>query len=297
VTAPPSPACAPPRLAPRLAERYDVFDEIGRGGASVVYLARERATARAVAIKLVGSAAGDGKALARFAREARIAEALQHANIVRTLEAEEWEGVAAFVTEYADGGTLRAALRAALDTGEPWPYARVAAVLRDVAAALAHAHAARVVHRDVKPENVFLDAASGRAMLADFGIAVELGRPGSAASGGEAAGTPSYMAPEQVAGRPVDERTDVYALGLVGWELLAGRRPWEGEPLHAVLHRQQHEALPPLAALRPDIPAYLLAAVEGALAKPPHDRCGTGRSSCAGSRPRRSGCRRSSAPT
>jgi serine/threonine-protein kinase len=180
--------------------------------------------------------------------------------------------VAAFVTEYADGGTLRAALRAALDTGEPWPYARVAAVLRDVAAALAHAHAARVVHRDVKPENVFLDAASGRAMLADFGIAVELGRPGSAALGGEAAGTPSYMAPEQVAGRPVDERTDVYALGLVGWELLAGRRPVGGRAAASVLHRQQHEALPPLAALRPDIPAYLLAAVEGALAKPPRDR-------------------------
>jgi serine/threonine-protein kinase len=272
VTAPPFPTSAPPRLARRLADRYEVFDEIGRGGASVVYRAQERATGRDVAVKLVGSAAGDPAALARFAREAHVAGVLRHPNLVRTIEAAEWGGAAAFVMEYADGGTLRAALRAVVETGELWPYTRVIDVLRDLAAALAHAHEARVVHRDVKPENVFFDAATGRAMLADFGIAVQLAGAGRATSGGEAAGTPSYMAPEQIAGRPVDERTDVYALGLVGWELLTGRRPWEGEPLHRVLHRQQHEALAPLAALRPDIPAYLLTAVEGALAKNPRDR-------------------------
>jgi uncharacterized protein YecT (DUF1311 family) len=153
-----------------------------------------------------------------------------------------------------------------------WPYDRVARVLRDVASALAYAHARRIVHRDVKPENIFLDAADGRALLGDFGIARRLGPDALQTLAGGAAGTPSYMAPEQVAGLDVDERTDVYALGLVGWEMLAGRRPWQGETLYAVLHKQQHETLPALAPLRPDIPAYLLATVEGALAKDPARR-------------------------
>ena len=266
------PARVPPPLARWLADRYDLLDEIGRGGASVVHRARDRSTGREVAVKLVDPAAGDASALVRFAREARIVGAQQHPNVVQTLAAEAGGGAAAFVTEYVAGGTLRAALHAAVEEGVPWPYARVAGVLRDVAAALAHAHAGRVVHRDVKPENVLLDDGTGRACLADFGIAVLLDRPGFGASDGEAAGTPSYMAPEQIAGRPVDERTDVYALGLVGWEMLTGRRPWAGEPLHLVLHKQQHETLPALAALRPDIPAYLLAAVEGALAKDPRGR-------------------------
>jgi uncharacterized protein YecT (DUF1311 family) len=164
------------------------------------------------------------------------------------------------------GGTLRAALRAAVESGEAWPYDRVARLLRDVASALAYAHDRRVVHRDVKPENIFLGA-DGRALLGDFGIARRLGPDAVPTLVGSAAGTPAYMAPEQVAGLAEDERTDVYALGLVGWELLTGRRPWQGETLYAVLHKQQHEILPALAPLRPDIPAFLLAAVEGALAK------------------------------
>lgn len=266
------PASVPRPLARWLADRYELLDEIGRGGTSVVHRARDRHTGREVAVKLVDHAAGDPAALEQFAREAQIAGALQHPNVVQTLAAKAGGGAAALVTEYVAGGTLRAALRVAAEAGERWPYARVAAVLRDVASALAHAHAAGVVHRDVKPENVLLEDGTGRACLADFGIAVLLDRFGSVASGGEAAGTPSYMAPEQIAGRCVDERTDVYALGLVGWEMLAGRRPWEGEPLHLVLHNQQYAMLPPLAALRPDIPAYLLAAVEGALAKDPRGR-------------------------
>jgi serine/threonine protein kinase len=145
-------------------------------------------------------------------------------------------------------------------------------ILRDLAAALAYAHARRIVHRDVKPENAFLEAGTGRALLADFGIARPLDVDSALTADGSAFGTPAYMAPEQIAGRPVDERTDVYALGLVGWEMLAGRRPWQGETLYAVLHRQQHEELPDLALLRPDIPAYLLAAVQGALAKDPAGR-------------------------
>jgi serine/threonine-protein kinase len=175
----------------------------------------------------------------------------------------------AIVTRYVPGVTLRAALRGA---GGPFAYARAAAVLRDLAAALAYAHARRIVHRDVKPENVFLEEPGGRALLADFGIARPLDVDSPLTVDGASMGTPTYMAPEQITGRAIDERTDVYALGLVGWEMLAGRRPWQGETLYAVLHRQQHDELPDLALLRPDIPAYLLAAVRGALAKDPAAR-------------------------
>jgi hypothetical protein len=175
----------------------------------------------------------------------------------------------AIVTRYVPGGTLRAALR---DADGPFDFATAAGVLRDLAAALAHAHTRRLVHRDVKPENVFIERPSGRALLADFGIARPLDVDSPLTVDGSALGTPTYMAPEQITGRPIDERTDVYALGLVGWEMLAGRRPWHGETLYSVLHRQQHDELPDLALLRPDIPAYLLAAVRGALAKNPDGR-------------------------
>jgi hypothetical protein len=266
------PAAGLPPHARWLAGRYEFLRELGRGGTAVVYLARERATGREVAVKLVEHAADDGYPAARIVREARLAAGLRHPNIVGTLAVEDGEAATALVTEYVAGGTLRAALRAQAGGDAPWPYARVAAVLRDVAGALAHAHARRVVHRDVKPENIFLAEPEGRALLGDFGIARRIGPDALPTLAGGAAGTPSYMAPEQVAGLAEDERTDVYALGLVGWELLAGRRPWQGETLYGVLHKQQHEPLPDLAALRPDIPAYLLAAIDGATAKDPAGR-------------------------
>jgi uncharacterized protein YecT (DUF1311 family) len=263
-----------PELRPLLA-RYEIFGELGRGGMAVVYHGRERRTdalpAREVAIKVVSHRyTGDADAARRFAREAQTVAGLEHPNIVRTLAIEALgDDAAAIVSRYVPGETLRAALRAA---GGPVDYGRAVTILRDLAAALAYAHARRIVHRDVKPENAFLEAGTGRALLADFGIARPLDVDSALTADGSAFGTPAYMAPEQIAGRPVDERTDVYALGLVGWEMLAGRRPWQGETLYAVLHRQQHEELPDLALLRPDIPAYLLAALQGALAKDPAGR-------------------------
>jgi uncharacterized protein YecT (DUF1311 family) len=237
---------------------------------AVVYLARELATDRLVAVKLLGARyAADPAAARRFAREARTVAGLVHPNVVRTLAIEELEGNAvAIVTEYVPGKTLRATLR---ESG-PLPFERTAEILRDVANGLAYAHQYRIIHRDVKPENVFLHEATGRALLADFGIARQLDAETMLTAAGSSLGTPAYMAPEQIAGLSVDARTDVYALGLVGWEMLTGRRPWEGETLYAVLHRQQHESLPALASVRPDIPTYLLVAIEGAIPKSPASR-------------------------
>jgi serine/threonine protein kinase/uncharacterized protein YecT (DUF1311 family) len=240
----------------------------------IVYLARELAGGRPVAIKLLGTPrAGDTDAARRFAREARTVAALDHPHIVRTLAIEELSGDAiAIVSEYIPGQTLRARLR---ETG-PLPFEHAALVLRDIASALAHAHRFRIVHRDVKPENIFVEQESGRALLADFGIARPLDADSALTVAGASLGTPTYMAPEQVRGDELDERADVYSLGLVGWEMLAGSRPWEGETLYDVLHKQQHHRLPSLAELRPDIPMYLLVAIEGALSKHPDERWADG---------------------
>lgn len=262
----PADPAAPP---PWLAEHYEHLGVLGGHGA--VHRMRERATGREVAVKL----AADDAARAQLAREASLAARLRHANVVEVRAVAGPAGDRVLVSPYLSGGTLRAAAESArsaagADARAPLGYARVAAVLRDVAAALAHAHAQGVVHADVKPENVLFDA-GGRALLADFGIAHEVGRPDRTAAEAPA-GTPAYMAPEHVAGAPLDARADVYALGLVGWELLAGRRPWEGLAVDAVLHAQRTETLPALAELCPDVPAYLLAAIEGALAKDPAAR-------------------------
>ncbi|HET7458953.1 MAG TPA: protein kinase [Gemmatimonadaceae bacterium] len=257
-----------------LEAEYEFLREVGRGGMATVYLARARASGRVVAIKTVAThRAHDPEAVARFAREARTVLTLDHPNIVRSYSVESLEGGAlAIVMQHAAGGTLRDALRQAQGAGERIPVARVASILADVAAALAHAHERGVVHRDVKPENVFLDPRNGRALLSDFGIARSLDADNALTMTGSAIGTPTYMSPEQIDGLRVDGRSDVYALGLVGWELLAGSRPWEGDSLYTVIYKQKHEALAPLAVVRPDVPAALRDAIERALQKDPSER-------------------------
>ena len=266
-----------PRDLRWLTPRYEFVRELGRGMA-VVYLARERdgvggpgadEPARAVAVKVVAPPhAANRETAERFAREARTATSLNHPNIVRTLAIETSGDAVAIVTEYISGETLRAVLQAR----GALPFERAAAILRDVAAALAHAHEARLVHRDVKPENIFIETGTGHALLGDFGIARSIDADTLLTQDGASLGTPAYMAPEQVDGLAVDERTDVYALGLVGWEMLTGRRPWQGESLYSLLQKQRSETLPDLARLRPDVPLYLHRAIEGAIAKDPRAR-------------------------
>jgi len=237
---------------------------------STVRLAHDTTSGGVVAIKsLAPDVAELPGAQRRFAREAAILSRLHHPNIVRMTAVErEGETPIAIVTEYVRGRSLRDVLA----DGGQLPVERVVRILRDVGAALAHAHAQRVVHCDVKPANILLDEEHDRAVLIDFGIACESGARPDSDDEELTVGSPAYMAPEQIEARAVDARTDVYALSIVAWELLAGRMPWLGEPLADVLHRQRFESLPDLALVRPDIPVYLLTAINGGLAKDPARR-------------------------
>jgi uncharacterized protein YecT (DUF1311 family) len=253
-----------------LEERYELVREIGRGATALVYLARDRVAGTLVAIKAIrGEFAQDPEVAGRFEREARTAAALDHPNIVRIFAVARLEGRAlAIVMQYVPGGTLREALRARPQL----TFEEAERVLRDMAAALAYARANGVVHRDVKPENIFLEEGTGRALLSDFGIARSLESDHQLTMTGSAIGTPTYMSPEQIDGLTADGRSDLYSLGLVGWEMLAGQRPWQGESLYNVIYKQKHERLPRLDELRPGIPPSLLFAIEGALLKRREDR-------------------------
>ena len=248
-----------------LEREYELIRELGQGGMAAVYLARHRATGRLVAIKAIRARyLDDPDAVRRFAREAETVADLHHPNIVRTEAIEQFgDRAVAIIMEHVPGGTVRDRLREFGSLGAE----EVEAILRDVASALAYAHQRGIVHRDVKPENVFLDSSRRRAVLSDFGIARPIQTDIDITLLGAALGTPQYMSPEQIDGALVDGRSDIYSLGVLGWELLTGRRPWAGESLYGVIYKQKHEDLPRITSLRPRVPANLLFAIEGALVK------------------------------
>ncbi|MCU0633885.1 MAG: protein kinase [Gemmatimonadaceae bacterium] len=255
-----------------LEAEYELLGELGRGGSAVVYRARDLALGREVAIKVVRPrfAASADESLERLTREARTVARLEHPRIVRVHAVKRLrDGGLALVMQLIPGRTLKDAVLA----DGPFDADRAEAVLRDVADALAFAHAHGVVHRDVKPENIFLEAHTGHALLSDFGIAHSNEFDSRLTMTGAAIGTPTYMAPEQIDGAPANVRSDIYSLGLVAWEMLTGRRPWDGEPLYNVLHKQKHEALPAIDELRPgEVPPRLQYLVERMLQKKPAAR-------------------------
>src|SRR5437899_1231981 len=195
-----------------LAGRYVLERRLGRGGTGVVFLARELRLDRPVAIKLLDPPkAGDPIARRRFLGEARTAAQLSHPNTVPVFAVDESPDAVFFVMAYVEGQTLGQRIR----DQEMLPPEEGARLLREVARALAHAHERGVVHRDVKPDNILLDAATGRALVFDFGIARVGGDGGSTGSGGGVVGTADYMSPEQASGLGVDARSDLYSLGVV----------------------------------------------------------------------------------
>ena len=242
----------PPLLAAELARQYDILRALGKGGMGVVLLARERSLDRLVAIKVLsGEGVETGDVRERFRREARIAARLMHPNIVPLHAFGETEDALYLVMGYVEGETLAARL----EREGRVPRQASLRILAEIADALAFAHIEGVVHRDVKPENILLQAKTGRAMLADFGIARADGATTSVTMTGMTVGTPSYMSPEQAAGmKDIDGRSDVYSLAVVGYRMLAGRLPFTATSLQALL--AQHAVAKPddlaLVVARPD---------------------------------------------
>ncbi len=268
-----------------LEPQYRLERELGRGGMGVVFLATDTTLDRHVAIKAVHPELAAHETIARrFLAEARTIARLRHPNIVAVHTAGNANGLLYYVMDEVEGESLRQRLtrERRLDP------ATAARILGDMAAALEAAGRAGVVHRDVKPENVLLDEASGRAMLADFGIARAMAESGSGSTGqGVAVGTPAYMSPEQAAGEEIDGRSDLYALGVVAYEMLAGAPPFQG-PNRVVVSKHIAERPVPIERVRTDTPPPLAAAIMRALEKQPGDRWQTGeefRQALAGERP------------
>jgi hypothetical protein len=239
----------------------------------VVYLARDLSLDRLVALKVLPpELAGATDVRERFLREARTAAQLSHPNIVPIHHAEAVDGVAYFAMGYVDGESLGDRLRAR----GALPVAEVVRYLREAAWALAYAHARGVIHRDVKPENLLLERATGRVMVSDFGIARDTTRADGLTRTGNLLGTVHYMSPEQVAGTAIDGRSDLYALGVVGFQLLSGRFPFEADVATAVLLAHATKPAPSLASVAPDVPRTVAAVIDRCLAKDPDARPDTG---------------------
>jgi hypothetical protein len=248
----------PPLLAIELARLYDVLRPLGRGGMGVVWLARERSLDRLVAIKvLAGQDVESSDTRERFRREARVAARLAHPHIVPLYAFGETPDALYFVMGYVDGETLATRLYREGRLGRQLALR----ILSEISDALAFAHREGVIHRDVKPENILLDARSGRAMLADFGVARIDSAGASVTMTGVAVGTPGYMSPEQAVGaRDIDGRSDLYSLGVVGYRMLAGRLPFTATSVQALL-AQHAGATPDDLTLAVGAPERRLAAV------------------------------------
>ena len=255
-----------------LSAHYELDREIGRGGFGVVYRAKDRRLKRVVAIKVLPpELAFRSEIKTRFLREAETAAQLSHPNIVPIYSVDEAEGLVYFVMAYVSGDNLAKRLH---DTGV-LPVEETRRILRDVADALAYAHERGVVHRDIKPDNILLDAESGRPMVTDFGIAraVSDGGDSRLTATGMAIGTPAYMSPEQAAGeREIDGRSDLYSLGIVGYQMLVGEPPFVAASTPAILVKHISERPVPLEQRRADVPQDLARAVMILLEKDPANR-------------------------
>lgn len=254
------------RLVRTLAGRYEIVRLLGRGGMAVVFLARDLVLEREVAIKVLPPETSlDTKLVPRFQQEAKTAAKLDHPNIIPIYRVESEAGLNYFVMKYVNGSSLEQIL----DQG-PLPVAQARRVLREAALALGHAHERKVVHRDVKPANIMLEA-DGRVVLTDFGISKAAHASTSLTGTGAIIGTPHYMAPEQAKGLEVDGRADQYALAIVGHQLLTGKVPFDGTA-HSILYKQVFEPPPPVIELRSEVPNDLSQALQRALSKDPAHR-------------------------
>lgn len=253
-------------MEPRRLASYVLLEPIGHGGMAVVYRARQESLDRTVAIKVLSeNLAASTEFMERFRREARTAASLRHPNVITVHDfGEDERGVPYLVLEYIGGPTLADLMDAGLDDE------RIPDLLGQIAAGLDYAHARGVIHRDIKPGNVLMTE-DGRAVLADFGLAWLLEGAHLTLTGG-VIGTPEYMSPEQAAGNPIDHRSDVYALGVVLYEMLVGDRPFVAETPIGVLLMHLQDQAPSVLEARPDLPAAVGEVLRKALVKDPDQR-------------------------
>ena len=258
------------RVVAAVGDQYDIEAEIGRGGMSIVYRALDRRLRRRVAIKVLPPEfAFDPAVRERFRREAQTAAQLNHPNIVPIHSVDDRGGIAYFAMALCDGQSLAQVLAG----GARPPVQDVRRWICEVADALAYAHLRGVVHRDIKPDNILLDRESHRAQVTDFGIARAAEAGSRLTVTGIAVGTPAYMSPEQALGdHEIDGRSDIYSLGVVGYQMLTGVTPFVANNTPSMLMKHVSELPAPISRHRRDAPPDLAAAIERALAKRPEDR-------------------------
>src|SRR5436190_14292188 len=256
-----------PIRATNLPDRYEVLGELGRGGMGIVYKARDRETGEVLAIKILKpEIAEDAAILERFKNELRLAHQITHRNVARLYEFHRAGDNSVYLTmEFVEGGSLRALLECA----EKLDVAQGLELARQLAAGLAEAHRQSIAHRDLKPENIMLTPA-GELKVMDFGISRSYAE--DVTSTGGILGTPAYMAPEQAEGKPVDQRTDIYAFGLILYEMFTGEAAFSGDTAVTLALKQIRERPKPLRSVDPTVPRHLETAILKTLEKDPAAR-------------------------
>ena len=281
-------------LEKALGDSYLIERELGQGGMGTVYLAQDQRLQRPVAIKVLPpELAVRAELRERFLRETRMAAGFSHPNIVPVFSVEDHDELLCFVMGYIEGETLTQRVR----RGGPLNAAEVIRLLQEVAWALSYAHGRGVVHRDIKPDNILIERATGRALVTDFGIARSSAVVGGEALTrvGESIGTPQFMSPEQASGETVDGRSDLYSLGVVAFFAVTGKLPFTADSGAALMAMHVTHAAPKVGPLRPDLPAALSAAIDRCLEKDPDNRFASGEALAAALEPLRAS-RREIAP-
>ncbi|MGZ9221471.1 MAG: serine/threonine-protein kinase [Anaerolineales bacterium] len=251
---------------------YRIINQIGKGGMATVYKAYQPSVDRYVAIKVLPSQLAESKEFAtRFHQEARIIAKLEHPHILPVFDYGESDGVAYLVMRYLEAGTLKERMEA----GRPLPLDEIDRIFNQLADALSYAHSHGIVHRDLKPANALIDS-YGNIFLTDFGIAKLLESASPRLTQTDAImGTPAYISPEQAQGQPVDQRSDIYSLGIILYEMVTGRVPFMADTPLAIIFKHVSDPLPLPSLIKPDIPVSIEQVILKALAKDPRDRFST----------------------